>query len=1501
MKKIRFKCGWFTSQLLFYLPLLLTAKVTCGQELNETAVDVQEESRNTGSLLFPEPASCILRRQEELISCHGIDHLQIVESLSKIKHQFHSKKQVVEGRKLESNGEELDEEDLPYKDEISNKTTGLNTSPTTLPPSDIRELTIFSCDLPKLTASNLQVPTQLEILSVVSSGLEEVRPDALSDHEQSLTRLILAHNFLTALPKALQNLTHLEVLDLSHNEIDHLPEGTLLFNLHRLRQLSLDHNKLGQILGAQARLGLRSPGLSLAVFNLEPLRDSLIQLSLAHNKLSAFPEQFLRPFTRLTSLDLSSNELTDVLPRGFQEMPLLQFLDLSGNHLQEFNPENLTTTLLDLNLRGNPWACTCDTIWMLQSNDGNSSEAGYITPPSCSSPLHLRHRETIFLTEEDICPTEETTKNPKVVFIGDDVDGSLKLAFESLHLMNVTALNHQALVVSWRVDADFYNIKEPSSHSLSWAITIHNTKHNPRLAKVTRMNLDRYRAERPNWKPSESTYAELIQNLEEDKQYTLCIVPVQNGHLFTRQDKCQFATTQEKLDVPRDLSTASPVTTAITTASKVPKGVPLVSKKVYRVETEKVVMVNEERKIVISWNVTIHMNDNHNDHVKREAIMLEPLGWKITYRQFAKDNETDIVLVSRGGEPLQNFTNHYVVEDLEPGTGYTFCFQTLSDLEVRASLKGNNEKTIDMTADEQTNHEPEVVYSSVRGQDLYSRVNSQITSALEDLHISSTINTENAAPTQNTPEYPAVDIPSVIPPVPSFIPQNINHDISANIPPIPNFPRSSAPFNSRPPRPSSQPTDGNFVFTSTGEKIPIPSTSSGSSPFNLPSIVGPRVNFDSSQAQWSSSDHPILKIPRNPQQRITNEYSESDTDTTSEQTFIYDFTTQPTTRKQRFTYVERRKRSILLDTQQSNEESSDSFRVCQEIVTLQEDNIITPVAIASTVSSSTTVIIAIVFCCCCPKRCRRKKSGSGWQGKSVSSSNRKISTISNPTPVNVYSHQTSAINGITLGEDSSDDLKTAPSHSAPNGTQHREAESNGHVTGRSLSVASSNGYLTPLPVSNGAVHNPDRVFSEAKSYLPSQKAYVSSMKDRLLQNHKDQKDFHPGYDIPPTSSIKSLLGYDYPHPTPVNPIGMQSEASGNPEIPTKTQLPSPSSSDSNYNASIPDPQEPESSSRPEINLNIPFNQNKSSDTSKKFNLSKDSDLNKSLEYNYINPSDISSKPRTYIKNAPLKKKHRKYGSPQRLPDERISQSLDLNHESGAQVFTVSPVQSPSHLSHSVPDLATASSNSENTNFKTTIMQPPDMTAAARLNLLIGSQSRDEEPALSSLPTMKLAASPLKSPVPSLSTENSNEVSGYVNFTTPGRQQSKDHYHTWSSSRPSTPRMRPSLGEVVLTGGTLIEVPEGYVVPKPPKPARSVRLLVPGEDKPVAIDRSTRKHDRISVEYSASPTVNRESQSLTIVTSSHPSYNNNNGKSQITHLITPELDDDRITLSTGMAV
>lgn len=156
-----------------------------------------------------------------------------------------------------------------------------------------------------------------------------------------LESLNLSNNELIALPESLGQLTQLQSLNLSNNQLIALPES--LCQLKQLQSLNLLNNQLLVFPESLCQLK-RLNVLDMSINKLTALPESLGQLTglrlldLFSNQLTVLPES-LRHLTRLKSLDLSHNQLAAVI-ESLGELPLLEALYLSNNQLTAL-PESL--------------------------------------------------------------------------------------------------------------------------------------------------------------------------------------------------------------------------------------------------------------------------------------------------------------------------------------------------------------------------------------------------------------------------------------------------------------------------------------------------------------------------------------------------------------------------------------------------------------------------------------------------------------------------------------------------------------------------------------------------------------------------------------------------------------------------------------------------------------------------------------------------------------------------------------------------------------------------------------------------------------------------------------------------------------------------------------------------------------------------------------------------------------------------------------------------------
>ncbi|KAG2486470.1 hypothetical protein HYH03_014917 [Edaphochlamys debaryana] len=203
-----------------------------------------------------------------------------------------------------------------------------------------------------LTAPQLRVKLSLAAgsgrLDLTECGLREVPREVLELTE--LEELQLSGNQLSCLPEGISRLTALRRLGLAGNGLEALPAG--LGALTALEGLWLHGNRLRELPQELGRLsGLKA--LSLAGNCIQSVPPgalagltSLTDLTLAGNRLSALPPGELAPLTALRKLALNGNRLGEGRGRGQGPLELglgahsraLQELMLQGNALEEVDP-----------------------------------------------------------------------------------------------------------------------------------------------------------------------------------------------------------------------------------------------------------------------------------------------------------------------------------------------------------------------------------------------------------------------------------------------------------------------------------------------------------------------------------------------------------------------------------------------------------------------------------------------------------------------------------------------------------------------------------------------------------------------------------------------------------------------------------------------------------------------------------------------------------------------------------------------------------------------------------------------------------------------------------------------------------------------------------------------------------------------------------------------------------------------------------------------------------
>ncbi|KAE8768780.1 LRR receptor-like serine/threonine-protein kinase FLS2 [Hordeum vulgare] len=205
------------------------------------------------------------------------------------------------------------------------KLSGIADWPHTL--NMIPSLRVVELSLCQLDNANQSLPhlnlTKLEKLDLSWNDFEHSLGSGWFWKATSLKYLDLEQNSLFGkFPDTLGNMTYLQVLDISDNEIMNMTmTRNLLNNLCSLEIINLSYNEI-------------SGDIEVLMDSLpQCTRKKLQELDLSGNKFSGSLPNFIGNFTRLSILSLSENSLAGHIPPQLGNLTCLTSLDLDDNHL----------------------------------------------------------------------------------------------------------------------------------------------------------------------------------------------------------------------------------------------------------------------------------------------------------------------------------------------------------------------------------------------------------------------------------------------------------------------------------------------------------------------------------------------------------------------------------------------------------------------------------------------------------------------------------------------------------------------------------------------------------------------------------------------------------------------------------------------------------------------------------------------------------------------------------------------------------------------------------------------------------------------------------------------------------------------------------------------------------------------------------------------------------------------------------------------------------------
>ncbi|KAJ1413967.1 Leucine-rich repeat [Sesbania bispinosa] len=186
----------------------------------------------------------------------------------------------------------------------------------------LSQLHLHDCFLPQVNLKSiphLNSSTSLKILDLSTNNFNSSMLSRVVNISKVLTDFYFSHNSLHNITDGLANMTSLQYLDLSFNELEgNLPKS--FQSLHQLKWLGLNFNRL-------------SGQLSDFIGQLRYTQTTLMMLDLSDNPFSSGPLPNFSWLSSLEALSLRNTNIVGPLPQSFGHLPYLAELDLSFNKL----------------------------------------------------------------------------------------------------------------------------------------------------------------------------------------------------------------------------------------------------------------------------------------------------------------------------------------------------------------------------------------------------------------------------------------------------------------------------------------------------------------------------------------------------------------------------------------------------------------------------------------------------------------------------------------------------------------------------------------------------------------------------------------------------------------------------------------------------------------------------------------------------------------------------------------------------------------------------------------------------------------------------------------------------------------------------------------------------------------------------------------------------------------------------------------------------------------
>ncbi|KAI8491462.1 Leucine-rich repeat-containing protein 4C [Branchiostoma belcheri] len=261
--------------------------------------------------------------------------------------------------------------------------------------------------------------SQLQTLDLSFNMISEIEDGAFVGLE-SLHTLQLYYNRLTSIPtEALGRLPHLKELWLRGNPINCLDADAFAY-LPNLQLLDLGELRHLEAISNDMFSGLsKLVHLNFAVANLQTVPylgelESLEELDLSGNSIKVIDNEAFTGLSKLKRLIIISSQVTEIKRFALSHLKSLTELDLSYNNISALpSNEFIETPLLaQVNLRVNPWNCSCDIIWLVDWLRRKIKSKTCDVCGVCQSPNRLEGMSLFDIRSDDVrCDNGNKTKS----------------------------------------------------------------------------------------------------------------------------------------------------------------------------------------------------------------------------------------------------------------------------------------------------------------------------------------------------------------------------------------------------------------------------------------------------------------------------------------------------------------------------------------------------------------------------------------------------------------------------------------------------------------------------------------------------------------------------------------------------------------------------------------------------------------------------------------------------------------------------------------------------------------------------------------------------------------------------------------------------------------------------------------------------------------------------------------------------------------------------------